>query len=196
MLRKLVPVAVPVGAILLLGGCTSAPDPVVPHAPTPQRTLPQDAAPTGTEAPAPGGDRSAATGVRLRLDTTDAEESRLWEEWKTCMFAHGGKDSTAPIGIKIGTSRRSLDVEGSPTAAHEKCQPKKPLPPVELDDRTNPRYAEQWQDMVQCLRRNGLQVTATKPGEWRYDSPNAGQDVDDVEALQDRCTRETFGARK
>ncbi|MEU1606479.1 hypothetical protein [Micromonospora matsumotoense] len=47
------------------------------------------------------------------------------------------------------------------------------MPPVELDDRTNPRYAEQWEEMVQCLRKNGLKVTATKPGEWRYDSLNA-----------------------
>ncbi|WP_405101758.1 hypothetical protein [Micromonospora sp. NBC_01412] len=198
MLRKLVPVAVPIAAILFLSACAGTPDAATPDAATPQNAPPPTATQDGAKAAAQDGAKAAAqvadTGVRLRLDTTDAEEARLWEVWKTCMFANGGQDLTDP-GPQIGTSNRMLDVEGSPKAAHEKCQPKKPLPPVELDEKTNPRYAEQWKEMVQCLRKNGLKVSTTKPGEWTYDDQDGDSGID-VEALQDRCTLKVFGGRK
>jgi hypothetical protein len=190
--RRLVPLA---AALMFLAACGGTPEQAPPVASLPS-AAPSAAQPTvaGTSGPAGSGSTS---GVRLRLDTSDAEEARLWEEWKSCMFANGGKELTAGMGAQVGTSNRLIDVENSPREAHEKCQAKQPLPPVELDERTNPNYAAQWQEMIRCLRKNGLMVHSDKPGEWTYDSSdNSGIGVDTQESLQDRCMLEVFSGKK
>jgi len=188
--RKLVPIA----ALAFLAACGSPPEQAPAVASLPSVT--SSAAPTRAASPPGTAEGGGPAGIRLRLDTSDGEEARLWEEWKVCMFANGGKELTDELGIQIGTSNRMLDVEKSPREAHQKCQPKKPLPPVELDERTNPNYPAQWQEMVRCLRKNGLMVHADEPGSWTYDGQDSALDADDEEALQDRCMHEVFSAEK
>lgn len=131
---------------------------------------------------------------QLRLDMTDEDEQRLWTTYDDCLVAHGVKTTSINQPGPAGLGRR-LDQSGEPKSAYRACANKLPLQPPELDQDKNPNYAQQWNDNVRCLRRNGLMVHVTKPGEWTWD--NADNPVPDNEAeIEKSCTLEAFGGKK
>ena len=170
-------------AVLALGACspspggTSAPD-VATLASTPVRTTTSTPAKTGGQRP------------QLRLDTSDEERGRLFTAYDDCLVGHGVKvvlDQPGPAG------GRRLDDSGEPKSAYTACAVRLPLQPPELDPDVNPKFAEQWNDNVRCLRKHGFKVHVTEPGSWTYDSsdvvtpPNGDQ-------IEKDCEREAFGA--
>jgi hypothetical protein len=183
--------AATVTALALVSGCSSdTPKAAEPRVAT-LNSAPASAAPARTA--------DAPRGVQLRLDTTDDETARYWDVYQDCLLQHGVKQlpkNSDTISVAVGTGRLALDWKsGEPKAAYVACADKKPLEPVELDPDRNPRYAAQWQDNVRCLRRHGLMVHATKPGEWTYDESDT-KVPDNQEQLEDQCILEAFGAKK
>ncbi|MCZ7376294.1 hypothetical protein [Micromonospora sp. WMMC250] len=153
---------------------------------------------------APASTTGAAVNGRpqLRLDTTDEEETQLWETYKICLHEHGVKknEGRAPGPTGSGTGL-SLDQSGEPKAAYVACAGKMPLQPPELDRDRNPNYVSQWNDYVQCLRGHGLKIHSLPDGSgWTYDDgvadPTNGLEGAAMAKLERDCTMEIFGARK
>jgi hypothetical protein len=90
---------------------------------------------------------------------------------------------------------RRLDQSGEPKSAYVACKNKLPLQPPELDEDKNPNYAQQWNDNVRCLRRNGMKVHVTNPGEWTWDDSNGVVPANEA-ALEKACILEAFGGKK
>jgi hypothetical protein len=182
---------VAVASLLLLGACGSTPKPAPKVASL--QSAPATAATSG-----PGGKTGSAgseQGTRWRLDSTDEEKVKLTEQYDDCLVQHGVKEKKSDADTILPAGRRNLDRSGEPKAAYTACAPKKPLPPVELDENANPNFAAQWEDNVRCLRAHGLKVHTTEPGGWTYDS--ADTSVPDNQAdLERDCLLEAFGGKK
>jgi len=183
-----------IAATALLGGCGGAKPSAQQH----------DVASLSSPAPTKAGQQTTTTakgaseqGTRLRLDSTEQEQIKLIEDYRECLFQHGVKEKAKdPNRIApAGTGKRNLDESGEPKSAYVACAPKKPLPPVELDENANPNFAAQWEDNVRCLRAHGLKVHTTEPGSWTYDSSDV-QVPDNEEQLEHDCLREAFGGKK
>ncbi|MEU4555586.1 hypothetical protein [Micromonospora violae] len=139
---------------------------------------------------------------QLRLDTSDEEESQLWETYRICLHEHGVKLNTgqAPGAAGTGTGL-SLDPSGEPKAAYVACANKMPLQPPELDRDKNVNYVSQWNDYVKCLRGRGLKIHSLPDSSgWTYDDgvadPTNGLDANAMSQVTRECTMETFGAKK
>jgi hypothetical protein len=136
---------------------------------------------------------------QLRLDTSDEERNRMFAAYDDCLVKNGVKvntgDQAGPVTNELPDGRpgRVLDQSGEPRSAYRACAGKLPLQPPELDEEKNPRYAQQWNDNVKCLRAHGLMVHVTKPGEWTYDSADTPL-PDNQEEIEDACMLEAFGA--
>jgi len=129
---------------------------------------------------------------QLRLDTSEAERQRLFAAYDDCLVGHGVKVVAVREAAPAGAKRR-LDDSGEPKSAYLACANKLPQQPRELDPDANPKFAEQWNDNVRCLRKHGIKVHVTAPGEWTYDDsdfvipPNQDQ-------IEQQCVQEAFGA--
>ena len=169
-------------ALVALGGCADTPQkPAV-------ATLASIAPTDGSGAPSPsGGGRP-----QLRLDTSDEERDRLFTAYDDCLVGHGVKVVAVQEAAPAGATKR-LDDSGEPKSAYLACANKLPLQPPELDADTNPRFAEQWNDNVRCLRKHGIKVHVTVPGEWTYDDSDFVIPLNQDEIEQD-CIKEAFGA--
>ena len=151
------------------------------------------AAPTAKGAQNPSSAASATDQrPQLRLDTSDEERDRLFAAYDDCLVGHGVKVVAVREAAPAGAKRR-LDDSGEPKSAYLACANKLPQQPRELDPDANPKFAEQWNDNVRCLRKNGIKVHVTEPGEWTYDDsgfvipPNQEQ-------IEQKCIQEAFGA--
>ncbi|GAA2616633.1 hypothetical protein [Paractinoplanes durhamensis] len=172
-MRKLV---LAVACVVALGGCAAEAEP------EPQVAAIHSAAPDkSTQA-------AAETRPQLRLDTSDAEKARLATAYTDCLVGHGVK-----VLLTDGKGGRRIDDSGEPKSAYLACANKLPLQPKELDEQTNPKFAEQWQDHVRCLRKHGFQVHVTEPGSWTYDSDHPAHPPNEDQIEKD-CIQEAFGA--
>src|SRR6187551_3845972 len=140
-MRKLILTAV---ALIAVGGCSSP-------AQHPEVATLASAEPT-TASATPS---KAQQRPQLRLDTSDEERDRLFTAYDDCLVGHGVKMVPVQEAAPAGVTRR-LDDSGEPKAAYLACAGKLPLQPIELDPDRNPRFAEQWNDNVRCLRKHGL----------------------------------------
>jgi hypothetical protein len=165
-----------VAALVLLSGC-SDPAPAKPEVATVAGPAAEKSAPAAT----PAGQQRP----QLRLDTSDEERKRLDTAYDDCLVGHGVK-------VLIASPERRIDASGEPKAAYVACAAKLPLQPKELDPDVNPKFPEQWQDNVRCLRKHGLKVHVTQPGEWTYDDDF--QHVADQDKIEKDCILEAFGA--
>jgi hypothetical protein len=171
--------------LVALGGCSESKH--LPTVPTLAGASPSaPAAGTSPSAPA-GGHRP-----QLRLDTGDEERNRLFTAYDDCLIGHGVKVVAVREAAPAGATRR-LDDSGEPKAAYLACADKLPLQPKELDPDANPHFAQQWNNHVRCLRKHGIKVHVTVPGEWTYDSPDFVVPPNQDQIEQD-CIREAFGA--
>ncbi|WP_147432966.1 hypothetical protein [Catellatospora citrea] len=139
---------------------------------------------------------------QLRLDMTKEEQDRLWMTYKLCLRDHGVKvnqertDAVAAHGEDPGLI---LDLSsGEPKAAYVACEKKLPLQPPELDPDRNPQYAEQWNEHVECLRRHGIMLHVTSPGNAEFDdnAKDPGLSFDQEVKVEKDCTMEAFGGKK
>lgn len=151
-------------------------------------------------APSAGASSAAAAGQgrpQQRLDSTDEEVHQLRQVWYQCMKDHGGKftvitkDDVArnpnkgikdyEIGSLVPQGEQYKDGPGW-TEPRRACVSKEPLAPPELDPATNPTYADDWKEFIDCLRAGGLKITPIKTAEGKDDVNMAGNgNVPDAE---------------
>ncbi|GAA0587089.1 hypothetical protein GCM10010172_85210 [Paractinoplanes ferrugineus] len=166
--------------LMVLSGCSE---------PAPARSEVATVASPAAGKPVPAGPSTTQAGPQrpqLRLDMSDEEQKRLYTAYDDCLVGHG---------VQVLVDRpdgRRIDDSGEPKSAYTACAIKLPLQPKELDPDTNPKFPEQWQDNVRCLRKHGLKVHVTEPGEWTYDDDF--QHVPDQDKLEKDCLQEAFGA--
>ncbi|WP_213012494.1 hypothetical protein [Paractinoplanes toevensis] len=164
------------GAVAL-GGCSATTPVAAPEVAT-------------ISSPPPASSAPADTRPQLRLDTSDEERDRLYTAYDDCLVGHGVKVLVTVPGPQ---GARRLDDSGDPKSAYLACASKLPLQPRELDEASNPNFAAQWNDHVRCLRKHGIKVHVTKPGEWTWDSDTNVHPPNEDQIEQD-CIREAFGA--
>ncbi|MBK3563354.1 hypothetical protein [Streptomyces sp. MBT62] len=108
---------------------------------------------------------------QLRLDTSEAEQTRLTGIYFDCLRDHG-----APGGYKPG-SKQWYPGGGSDkitSAARKACLPKLPLQPPELDPAKNPHYMDDFRAYIRCLNDGGLKVKGLSDGSgWNYDGQSS-----------------------
>jgi len=149
------------------------------------------------ESSAPGGTPASMAPVdagrpQLRQDMSDEEADAVWETYKVCLHNNGVKENKerAQAG---GATGLVLDDSGEPKSAYRACAGKLPLQPPELDDEKNPNYAAQYNDYIQCLRKNRLYVHALADGSgWTYDDVDQPLNDDQRTKVDKTCTKASF----
>jgi hypothetical protein len=129
---------------------------------------------------------------RLRMDMSEEEQARYWDVYDSCLVKED-PNVTKP-GQHAGSVGQKVFYENASKAALDKCLPKMPLPPWEMDDK-NPEFKDNWHRNVQCLKRKGLEVNETEPGSWTYAGQSSLSDAESAKAEKD-CLREVFGGGK
>ncbi|MEU9188924.1 hypothetical protein AB0D14_31165 [Streptomyces sp. NPDC048484] len=124
---------------------------------------------------------------QLRLDTSDEEETRLFNVWSACVHDHGVPNQEI---VKDGknvpdNSHRAY------SAAAKACISKQPLDPPELDRAKNPHYMDDFRAEIACLHRAGVKVEPMADGEG-YSWPSGEVNVPNLPELQKRCRIEAF----
>ncbi|MFF3248699.1 hypothetical protein ACFYWY_34325 [Streptomyces sp. NPDC002870] len=105
---------------------------------------------------------------RLRLDSTEAEWTQLYNAYYSCLKTNGGKVEEVTGPKSGGTFTLDADLEKQPPTALKACEKKEPVTPPERDPNKNPDYADVELAWVKCINDRGLKVNATSDG-WTYD---------------------------
>ena len=147
-------------ALVVLGGCSTTPDPE-PDVASLETT--GSSATSTVSSPAPDAGRP-----RQRLDMTPEELDQLYGTYNDCLIANGlpakGGDGSGQPGEVA--ARPDPAAEAAAAAA---CVDKNPLPPWEYDT-ANPESADFVHKLVQCLRDKGVRYVdeePVKPGDDR-----------------------------
>jgi hypothetical protein len=125
--------------------------------------------PSASGAPRQSADSDAGR-PQLRLDTSDAERTRLNGIYLDCLRDHG-----VPGGYKPG-SKQWFPGGGATqnAAAYRACLGKEPLQPPELDPARNPHYLDDFRTYIRCLNDGGLKVKGLADGSgWNYDGQSS-----------------------
>jgi hypothetical protein len=135
-------------------------------------SLPASADPSASapaDAPAPGAQPSNTASGRpqIRVDTSAAEVQQLTQAWAQCLKDHGAPFIVIPgkgniLGLAPGGT--------TPPAAYTACEGKQPLFPPSEDPATNPDYARDWRDEINCVNSYGPEnkVVSTTVGTWTF----------------------------
>jgi hypothetical protein len=140
---------------------------------------------------------------QFRLDTTKEEQWRIKQVWYHCLKDAGGKTDVLGAKTKGKPGAKPTDImpvfkhsmESDPTFAEpmRACIGKQPLFPPELSPETNPHYADDFRDEVDCIRKAGLDVRPFKDefgDELQYPAnPPAGLDP---EKITNECELKAF----
>ncbi|MGW7413714.1 hypothetical protein [Streptomyces sp. NPDC054863] len=115
--------------------------------------------------------RAAADSGRpqRRLDTSDEEETRMWNTYFSCLKENGVKMDTGGPSVSGGAVERPAEGPAEPKAAYAKCLVKMPLMAPEMDPERNPRYRDDFTEWVRCINSKGVPVKALADGSgWNY----------------------------
>jgi hypothetical protein len=143
---------VALAALVVLGGCSTPPEPENNVA---SLETTGSSTPTSTVSSA----APAAGRPRERLDMTPEEIEQLYDAYNQCVAAHGG--SYKGSGRSGDPTPRVVSPEEDAAAAAA-CVDKDPLPPWEYDV-SNPESADFVHKMVQCLRGKGVRYVDEEP---------------------------------
>ncbi|MFE7977347.1 hypothetical protein [Streptomyces shenzhenensis] len=148
-----------------------------------------------------GGADSASGAPQVRLDTTETEKLEMFQPYLSCL-----KDNRVPIQRAGGGTNAAGKIAGDPSqywypsvdvskypAAEKKCGGKRPLPPPELDPKTNPDYLDQFRAQIECLNREGLKVDGLPDGSgWNYRGESSLSAAEQGR-IENKCRMEAFG---
>jgi hypothetical protein len=146
-------------------------DPTLVPGPAPSSVAP---------APGPVDDSGPTTGrPQFHLGDTEAYRTEAQVAYNQCLLDHGARRNTGREGVAMaaapgedadGNPVGPLVLEPVPASASAACLGALPVMPPELDAATNPRFAEQAQDYVGCLRDGGLYVELLNDHnpDWTY----------------------------
>ncbi|MEU5100953.1 hypothetical protein AB0H07_01485 [Streptomyces sp. NPDC021354] len=147
----------------------------------------------------PAADDSESGRPQIRLDSTDAEELRMYQGYLRCLKDHGV--SILPAGDKFAdwADPDSLGYPGEDVAkehpeAEKACLGKKPMQPAELDPKKNPDYLNDYRKYIECNNRRGLKVDPLPDGSgWNYKpGVNPPRNADQID---EECMREAFSGK-
>lgn len=133
---------------------------------------------------------------RIRLDTTQLEEIRMYQGYLRCLKDHGvpiySKGNKMPEADPGTLWFPNMDVAKERPEVEKACLGKKPLHPPELDPQKNPDYMDDYSEWIACDNRRGLKVDPLPDGGgWNYKpgtTPPRNADQIDKE-----CMIEAFG---
>ncbi|MER5427704.1 hypothetical protein [Streptomyces sp. NPDC002588] len=126
---------------------------------------------TATKSPA--ADDSESGAPQIRLDTTEVEQIRMFQGYLRCLKDHGvpisGPGNKMPEAAPGTLWFPGIDVAKERPDAEKACHGKRPLPPPELDPKTNPDYMDDYTKWIECDNRRGLKVNPLPDGGgWNY----------------------------
>ncbi|MEU1620309.1 hypothetical protein ABZ479_23750 [Streptomyces sp. NPDC005722] len=191
--------------LAVLSGCGgSASDPAAHDAEPQVASLPPSgsaSAPDGSPV-ASGAQADSGNRPQLRLDDSPERRARLIKAWDKCLLANGAKTGGAGAAAPPGEEQPLFIAEPVPEGAKRACADKLPLAPPELDPALNPRYRQDWQEDVKCLRSKGIKVhlvndTSDGPNglTWTYDDDYVGTGQD-TSKIEHDCEMEAFGGNE
>ncbi|WP_259471722.1 hypothetical protein [Streptomyces shenzhenensis] len=199
--RSVLAAACTMTALLLVTGCSTGSD-------SSDKSGGQDddvasvSDPGGGNKKKPSGGADSASGApQVRLDTTETEKLEMFQPYLSCL-----KDNGVPIQRAGGGTNAAGKIAGDPSqywypgvdvskypAAEKKCGGKRPLPPPELDPRTNPDYLDQFRAQIECLNREGLKVDGLPDGSgWNYRGESSLSAAEQGR-IENKCRMEAFG---
>ncbi|MCT9112515.1 hypothetical protein N4G69_44260 [Streptomyces mirabilis] len=153
----------------------------------------------GAKSATPTGSLSSESGVPMRLDMTDAEQTAIEQSYTHCL-----KDRGVPYGTKPWPGHVQEWVAPKYGAdkypdAYKACASKKPIQPPETDPAKNPHYTDDFRAWVQCMNRKGLKVEALSDGSgWNFADHvgSARPDSSQAVEVERACKLEAFGGEK
>jgi hypothetical protein len=104
---------------------------------------------------------------RLRLDSTAREEAQLAHTYALCLKDFGVpmvSRETGPIGAE-DIPYMGPRANTAPPKAAAACKSKLPIRPPELDEATNPNYADDFREQIKCMNRKGANIKALPENE-------------------------------
>jgi hypothetical protein len=176
--------AAPVLALVTgTAGSASADDPRPAPAPVAAPVAAPEAAPT---TPAP------TRRPVLQVDDTEQERRAIWDSYNLCLLDHGAAKPTGPNPV-IALGNVLVDYPG-PQRAQDACRQLEPVQPPALDAATNPRFEQQADQYVTCLRDGGLWVERLNDEniDWTYSADHPVPD--DSAKTEQRCLVEVFAS--
>lgn len=150
------------------------------------------AAPSGSAKSTPGAADEAARPQR-RLDTSDEEESRMWDSYYTCLGDNGVPVIDNPVMGGPGSRRKALpsDLDSAKyRQAFDKCEIKLPLMPPEMDPKKNPHYADDMHEWTKCMTARGVPTKVTEEG-WTF-TGDPTVPTEQVHKIEQDCKLEAF----
>jgi len=99
---------------------------------------------------------------QLRVDTTAAEQARIYGTWYSCLQSHG---------VVMETTHGQLKPKGTtPASAFTACASSQPLEPPALNPDTNPDYNADLAKDINCINRQSPAKVDPVPGGWTFAS--------------------------
>ena len=134
-------------AVVLLGGCGSAPTPGVATLRSPAAVSPS---------PSPSPERPL-----IRADASEEEKTRLRDVYIDCLWANGFPKQGAIKGPNGGYPSDLTSFDLGPGVAeriHSACAAKEPESPFDRAERLDPEFADHVRANVKCLNAHGLKA--------------------------------------
>ncbi|MGW4486859.1 hypothetical protein ACWEOE_23805 [Amycolatopsis sp. NPDC004368] len=183
-------------ALVLLSACSASP--AAPQVATLDTGSPSSGAPASSTAADPDAGRP-----QLRLDSSQEEQDGYWNAYKACLRTNGhplgNSNSAGPVGGPGSEPQIDLN-ENSPASkkAVAACKGELPLQPPQLSPRTNPKYNDQFREMVKCMTDKGAHVhvapdTSLDPDglTWQIDE-RSSDTYNNLDKLADDCQLQAF----
>lgn len=143
----------------------------------------------GTAAASASSTTSAADANRpqTRLDSTQQELKALDRVYYQCEKDHGHRMQGDGYAPDPG------DHSATAAAADQACESKRPLPPPEMVQATNPHYLDDYREWISCINAHGVPVKATDPfgSGWTF-SGTVNVPEDAANKIEQDCQVEAF----
>ncbi|MFJ6727440.1 hypothetical protein ACIQPQ_21310 [Streptomyces sp. NPDC091281] len=184
--------AVAVGAfsLALLTGCGGGKDGAATGSDPDVASLSSAPANTSGSAGGTASDTGGSGRPQLRLDSSQEEKVKLSNAFNACLEKNGFHRFQKIIkdGFRVPNTE-----DPTYTPAANKCENLMPLPPPELDPKTNPHYMDDYRKEIACLHRHHYMVIPLADG-GGWDLPE-GPIPPNARELEKRCELEGFGGK-
>jgi hypothetical protein len=150
-----VPLTVTAAGLMALAACGQDSSVNTPHVAS---------APAGSSAASTTSSAAATSGeagIQQRLDDSPQKVGELIRAYETCLHEAGAVGTWIP---QLNYWKVDYEDSAKVTPAQlRRCESKRLLPPVELDPKKNPHYAEDDKADAQCIRDHGVRMTSDDP---------------------------------
>lgn len=144
---------------------------------------------TGAAAPSSPTTSEDASRPRARIDDTQEQLKAREQVYYQCEKDHGHR-MEGPGGYAPDPA----DTSATAKAADQACENKRPLPPIEMDQATNPHYLDNYRTYISCINDHGDHVVATDPfgSGWTYAAGSESLPEDQRNKIEQDCQVSSF----